>query len=347
MEPWQLVGPKIPNRVWTNHLLIADGFDQHIRWRRFRPQDVGCLKTGSEGAATLLALHGTGLRTRPGLAAFSRNDFLALQARYGPRILAFEHRAVRHTLAHNCRALSKALGALGQDLSLHILGLSRGGLLGRMLVEGWQDSPRGLRIEKLIFLGTPNEGAASARRDPKLREELRVWRQDIRRLLRTAQHTEPFSRLGNPYALAGHVRGGAKLSAWPGLRGTGDQLPGSQWLERLNGYAGKSPGSQAHANCLYYAVASVFEFEHGAPNPRVSEKKTWQEITREVFSSVPNDLVVPTAGVFQPQQGPDASGRFPIPKERLLVLAPECNATHTGMLRIHSVRQQVLDWLSA
>lgn len=342
------MGPKIPSRVWRSHLLIARGFDQGIVWDTLRPTDAGVLRSvGAQSDPTLLILHGTGLRTRMGTAGFSRSDFESLQACYGPRILAFEHRAVRHGLEKNAKDLVAQLQSLGSSLRLHVLGLSRGGLLARMLTEGWVRCGPNMKIEKLVFLSTPNEGSLSARWDRACPKEMKVWRQDVRRLLRAQSSQVEFSVYAEPQSLARHQTRGHKLRAWPLLNGTADQLPGSPWLQRLNGFSGPSGFAIQAGACTYYGLASVFSFEHGAPNRQSRSTSSWKDIIDTVFSSTPNDLVVPTAGVYQPAQGPDACGRFPIPAQRVMVLEPKCNVTHIGMLWHPRVSCKVVSWLTS
>lgn len=317
-----------------------------MHWEKLHRSDLREFEEAAKRAKPiLLVLHGTGLRTRRGTAGFSARDFEALQQKYGARIIAFEHRAVRHGLEKNARALVEQLASLGVGLRLHVLGLSRGGLLARMLVEGWVSFHPKICIEKLIFLSTPNEGSLSARWDRSCSTDMKVWRKDVRRLLQSQQSEAEFSVYAEPYALARHETHGMRLRAWPLLNGTGDQLPGSRWLKRLNGFSGPPPNAIKAIECKYYALASVFSFDHGAPNRPHPVSGSWQEVIESVFSSTPNDLVVPTAGVYQPHQGPDACGRFPIPAERLMVLRPACNATHIGMLWHPRVSGQIVSWL--
>lgn len=347
MSRWQLVGPRIPQRVWRSHLLVARGFDRSIVWDRLRRADLTKLRRSAQSSEpSLLVVHGTGLRTRMGTAGFTKGDFSALREQYGERIFAFEHRAVRHGLERNAQELLGHLEALRAPLRLHVLGLSRGGLVARMLSEGWLECSSFVQVEKLVFLATPNEGSMSARRDSELSYEMKTWRKDVRRLLLPDQSQAEFSVFSDPYLLENHAQSSEELKAWPFLVGTGDQLPGSSWLDRLNGFSGKAPHAQQMPSCRYYALASVFSFGFGALNRVNRREQSWEEITRAVFSSTPNDLVVPTAGVFQPKQGPHACGRFPIPANRLAVLRPECNATHIGMLRVPGVSSRILDWLA-
>lgn len=285
------------------------------------------------------------MRTRMGIAGFSEHDFRALREQYGGRILAFEHRAVRHGLERNARELLGHLESMKISLRLHVLGLSRGGLVARLLSEGWLECRDAVRIEKIVFLATPNEGSMSARWDRRLSAEMKTWRKDLRRLLLLEPPKGECSVYADPYQLESHAQSSEKLRRWPFLVGTGDQLPGSCWLERLNGFSGRAPHARNSDSCRYYALASVFNFEFGALNRKNRRDQSWEEIARTVFASTPNDLVVPTAGVFQPKQGPHACGRFPIPANRLAVLRPECNATHIGMLRLPGVVARILTWL--
>lgn len=353
MADWTLLGPKIPVPVWRKQLLRAVGFDDGaIVWAPMRGSwdDLDADRLPSD-ARTLLLLHGTGMITRPGFHGFTEGEFDELWRRYEGRILAFEHQALQRALPTNARALSGSLLAGGVRLHLDILGLSRGGLLGRYLAEGWAEAMLSDRvtIDKLVFLGTPNGGTPSARRDPlgAGAREMKAWRTDVRRVALIGDPDREVEEVEDPFTLDRYEPADRYLT-WPMFRGTIDQLPGSTMLRKLNGFAGPAPGQRWRDRPpRYYGIAAVFTFDHGAPDPvLVGGQKPLRrsEVARWALP-VPNDLVVPTRSVYAPLQGPDASGLFPLIRERLLVLAPTANATHTGLMRLGAVRRRIVSWL--
>ncbi len=342
---WRLLGPLIPSPVWFSSLLRARSFhdEDGVVWSPLTASD-GAALDAREGP-TLLLVHGTGLRTRPGFQGFTQEEFERLRARYGDRILAWEHRAFAHHLDRNARELARALERLGVPMNVDVLALSRGGLVVRMLVEGWESLRDDLQLRKLVMVGTPNDGTPSARRDPMGRGNIpmKAWRTDVRRLALIDHRDREVDVHDDPFSLPGYDPGEARLGIWPLLFGSQDQVPGSPMLARLNGFAGPAPHAQRDTE--YFALASIFNFDHGAPERELLPGMGRREICAHAIPGVPNDLVVPTASVFQPQQGPDASGYFPLCRERLMVLQPSVNATHVGLFRVDAVRRQAMEWL--
>jgi hypothetical protein len=60
-----------------------------------------------------------------------------------------------------------------------------------------------------------------------------------------------------------------------------------------------------------------------------------------VFDQAPNDLVVPTEGVYFA----NGNANFPIAAERVLLLKPPCTAMHTTMFAEPAVSGRLLEWL--
>jgi hypothetical protein len=343
---WQHLGPKIPVPVWFSTLWRARGLDdpdQGIRWSELKAQDWSELDAAK--GRTLLLVHGTGQRTVPGFLGLTREEYEHLHTVYGGRILAFEHRALAHHLDRNARELARALERGGVPLELDVLGLSRGGLVTRMLVEGWEPLREDIEIRRLVMLGTPNDGTPSARRDTGSHASrvMKDWRHDVRRLALTSHTERAIERHPDPFSIPTFDPGAFGKTSWPFLCGSQDQIPGSPMLGRLNGFAGLAPF--AARETTYFALASLFSFDFGAPNPILNTLRR-TEVLEHAMTTVPNDLVVPTASVFKPVQGPHASGFFPLVPERLVVLTAAANATHVGLFRLAAVRRQLIEWLT-
>lgn len=343
---WQLLGPKIPIPVWFSSLWRARGLDdpeEGIRWSELTATDWKELDA-SKGR-TLLLVHGSGLRTVPGFLGMTQEEYQHLHAVYGGRILAFEHRALGHHLDRNARELAQALERGGVPLDLDVLGLSRGGLVTRMLIEGWEPLREDIHIRRLVMLATPNDGTPSARRDTgrHAARTMKDWRHDVRRLALTSHSDRAVSWHPEPYSIPTYDAEAFGKTTWPLIPGSQDQIPGSPMLRRLNGFAGPAPF--AARKVAYFALASLFSFDFGAPNPTLT-KLSRSEVLEHAMTEVPNDLVIPTASVFKPKQGPHASGFFPLLRERLLVLTPSANASHVGLFRLAAVRRQLIEWLT-
>ena len=342
---WRLLGPLIPYPVWYSSLLCARSFDPEkgVVWGRVAASD-GAMLHRSEGP-TLLMVHGTGLRTRTGFVGLTETEFARLKSRYGGRILAWEHRALSQHLDRNARVLGRALERFGVPMDIEVMALSRGGLLMRRLIEGWEPLRDDIQLRTMVMVGTPNDGTPSARRDPMGQGNvpMKAWRTDVRRLALVDQRDREAAFHDDPFSLPGYDRGEAQLGSWPWLSGSQDQVPGSRMLQQLNGFAGPAP--HARRTSTYFGLASIFNFDHGAPERELLPGMGRREVCAHAIPGVPNDLVVPTASVFRPKQGADASGFFPLCRERVVVLQPSMNATHVGLFRVDAVRRQVLQWL--
>jgi hypothetical protein len=340
---WRLIGPLIPSPVWFSTLLRArtlEDEDQGIVWTGLTQRDWSDFDANK--GRTLLLVHGTGLRTRPGFIGLTKDEYAHLQSRYGGRILAWEHRAFAHHLDRNARELARALEFGGVPMDIDVLALSRGGLVTRMLVEGWERLRDDIHIRRVVMLGTPNDGTPSARRDPLAQKPMKAWRTDVRRLALLNRRDREVAFHPDPFSLQSYVAPRA-LDIWPLLSGSQDQVPGSRMLQRLNGFSGRAP--HALRDTRYFGVSSIFTFDHGAPENALLPQMGRREVCNSAIPDVPNDLVVPTASVFMPAQGPDASGFFPMMRERVVVLQPSTNTTHVGLFRLDAVRRQALDWL--
>jgi hypothetical protein len=174
---------------------------------------------------------------------------------------------------------------------------------------------------------------------------MKAWRKDVRRLALVNQRDRPIEVYDDPFSIEGFNAEASVCQIWPIFHGTQDQVPWSLALQRLNGFAGPAP--HVGRDTTYYGLASVFDFKHGAPNDTLLPEMNRDQVCDWALRHIPNDLVVPTTSVYQPTQGPDGCGRFPLERERLMVLQPSCNATHVGLFRMQGVRDRILEWLGA
>jgi hypothetical protein len=172
---------------------------------------------------------------------------------------------------------------------------------------------------------------------------MKDWRHDVRRLALTNFSDRRVEVHADPFSIPTFVPDAAPMGTWPLLCGSQDQVPGSLNLRRLNGFAGAAPFARRAAT--YFGLASIFSFEHGAPDEMLT-KSPRSHVLEHAIPETLNDLVVPTASVFKPVQGPHASGFFPLVRERLVVLMPSSNGSHVGLFRLDAVRRQLMDWLT-
>ena len=198
--------------------------------------------------------------------------------------------------------MARALERIGTPLELDVIGLSRGGLVARMLVEGWESLRDDIQIRNLIFLATPNDGTPSARRDSTGAQQMKAWRRDVRRLALVNQRDRIIEVYDDPFSIKGFNAEASACQTWPILQGTQDQVPWNPFLQRLNGFAGPPP--HAGRQTTYYGLASVFDFNHGAPNDTLLPQMNRDQVCDWALRQTPNDLVVPTTSVYQPAQGP-------------------------------------------
>jgi tetratricopeptide (TPR) repeat protein len=103
---------------------------------------AGELAAGS--APLLVFLHGTGSSTAGSFGALWREDNAAatalrgrLEARYGERIYALQHRSLTESPIQNALALVQALP---EGAEVHLVSHSRGGLVGELLCLGMRDA---------------------------------------------------------------------------------------------------------------------------------------------------------------------------------------------------------------
>ncbi len=131
------------------------------------------LAQAAQQGPLLVFIHGTGSSAAGSFgdlrSADAAADWRALEARYGDRIYAFEHRTLSESPVENALALARVLPA---GARLHLVTHSRGGLVGDLLGLDGLDA-EALQGFKRRKLGDPELDAELERADAADRERLR------------------------------------------------------------------------------------------------------------------------------------------------------------------------------
>jgi len=269
--------------------------------RSFTPQDYnspagtrlesGDLDTLGAGPA-LLFIHGTASQGHKAFGALPAGYLQELHRRYQGRVFGFEHPTLSITPEGNVRWLAGELSrlmSLGQVLHLDVVAHSRGGLVGRVMCE--QALQTGLepwvQIRNLIMVATPNAGTPLADRT-----HLHSFIETLTNLLEFIPDNPATDTLDVLLTLLKQVA----VGAMGGLDGLMSMDPGGVFLRGLN-----RPSTVAAS---YHALAANFEPPQGSSLGRYAR----DHLTDLVFCLEPNDLVVPTEGVYRP----NGATAFPI-----------------------------------
>ena len=120
--------------------------------------------------------------------------------------------------------------------------------------------------------------------------------------------------------------------ALQGLGGLASMDPAGAFLGKLN--TGAPQGVE------YYAVAA--DYEPTGQGIRILLTGAADAVLDRVFDEKANDLVVPESGVYE------ANGCqvFPIPDERVFLIAPNQGVVHTTMFGHAPATDKLLAWLS-
>ncbi len=298
------------------------------RVRRFTPDDYaradaleldppGWERLG-EGRA-LLFLHGAFGRAHTAFGRLPRETVAELDGRYGGRVFAFDHYTLSADPLENARRLVAALPE-GARLDLDVVSHARGGLLARVLAECQEEislGSRELRIERVVFAGTPNAGTVLADID-----HLGDLVDAFTTLLSFVPDNGVTDVLGTVITLAKVLA----VGALKGLDGLTAMSPKSPFLERLNG--GSAPSTR------YLALASNYE-------PTTSALTDWarNRLTDRLFARAENDLIVPTHSVYAANGCP----AFPIADPHLF--GPADGIAHNAYFATAPATTKLLEWL--
>jgi hypothetical protein len=275
---------------------------------------------------TLLFVHGTFSTAHGGFGDVPPALMQELHARYGGRVVAFNH----HTLSHDPkRNVEELLRRMPAGVDVDVICHSRGGLVARVLAEKpsrFGLDTNGVRVRRVVFVGVPNAGTQLA--DPAHMIHFLDRMTSALNLFPAAGVTDVLEGILTAVKVIGH-------GALESLDGLAAMNPEGDFLRTLN--AGTpQPGVE------YYAVAADFQ-----PDSDGLRTLLLNGVADRVFGQAANDLVVPQMGVFSPQHGGSAlGGSFPIVPDRCLVLAPGEKVVHTRMFSHPDTAARIRAWLT-
>lgn len=296
------------------------------------PEDWPRLTAGR----ALLFIHGTFSRSTAGFGALDRESMEALEQRYGGRVIAFDHPTLSVDPLTNVRWFMEALPP-GTDLTMDIVAHSRGGLVARTLAELGERlgvEGRRVRVGRVIFVAVPNGGTPLANGEHMTHMLDRFT---------TVVNLFPFPGV---QLLVEGLLVGVKLLGHGALRG----LPGLAAMRPADAATGESFQQEINAAGLpggrqYYALTSDFDpvgagLAHLVRSREEAVTAGANSLMDRVFRE-PNDLVVPTLGVYAANGNPN----FPLPPERVFHFGTNPTVTHVNFFAQPETRQRLLEWL--
>jgi pimeloyl-ACP methyl ester carboxylesterase len=272
------------------------------------------------GGRMLLLVHGTFSRAHHAFSGVGAETLGALQARYGGGVVAFDHFTLSHDPDRNVDELLNAIpdrAALKLDIVCH----SRGGLVARELAERQSEislGSRTLEIEKVVFVATPNAGTVLADG-----EHIGALVDRYTTILNLFPDNGVTEALEAVITVVKHLAVGALT----GLDGLAAMRPGGPYLASLN--------REDAGSASYRVLAADYE----PTNPGL-KSLVRDGVMDRIFGEVENDLVVPTAGVWE---GNGATG-FPVDERQ--VFAPSDGIQHSGFFHHPAARERLLHWLT-
>ncbi len=299
----------------------------------------------SQSQAMLLWIHGTYSTASQAFGPLLEDaGFMEeLKAKYGDRILAFNHRTLLRSVAENADYLKGYLTLMGEGkLDLDILTTSRGGLVARYLIEQAELPPH-ITIRKLIMQGCPNQGSQAAYEEnyfqtARVRNLLLRLNQSLMAAQIHPQELRLKDLVWEKMDWQGHPPILNKKVALPGVR---DISPHSSLLKALN----EKPVStlKRHAHPAYFSIATVFD---PADKRLKMDTRFRAQLIRSVdglFQGEPSDGIVPVKSAFGEWEPRINGFSLNLTDSFLLADAPEIN--HTNYPSHPRVRAKILEYL--
>ncbi len=283
----------------------------------------------------LLMVHGTFSRAHTAFGGLPAEFVQGLHQQYEGRVFAFDHFTISDDPKENVEWL---LGKLPSEiaLDLDIMCHSRGGLVSRVLSEKWGDLAHGskeVKVEKVVFAGSPNAGTALA--DPDHMSAL------IDRYTNLLNFFDLLPDNGVTEVLEAIVTVAKQLSVGTlkGLKGIQSMRPEGEFGKWVNEGTGL-------VDSRYFALASDF----AASEPGL-KNFVFDKVMDRIFQDAGNDLVVPTTGVFdrrmKPRDAEDSGEPAMFPIEERYVFEGINALAHSAYFADPLAREKIAGWLAS
>jgi hypothetical protein len=296
--------------------------------RTFTPDDytreTGEPLTGDRWAElgkgrALLLVHGTFSRAHSAFGAMPRDFVETLHRQYEGRVFAFDHFTLSHDPKQNVNWFFDQMPG-NANLDIDIVCHSRGGLVSRVLNEKQNElslGSRTFRIGRIVFVGSPNAGTLLADG-----EHMGDFIDTYTNLLNFI----PDAGVSDVIAGVVTVAKSLAVGAVGGLKGLQSMRPEGDFTKWLNA------GDRA-ADTRYFALTSDY-------TPSKAGLVSVKNRLMDLIFKTPNDLVVPTDGVF----ADNGSAFFPI--EDKFVFRGTDSLAHTEFFGNRAARDRILAWLT-
>ncbi len=316
---------------------IAEAYEQKSRpygLRMVTPDNFSRVDTGAvdwdalKKGKALLLIHGTFSTAHGAFGALDRETVKTLHDRYGGRMFAFNHYTMSDDPLANVEWFAKQLPA-NVKLDLDILCHSRGGLVARCISENAEtlgSHQSAVTVDRIVMVGVPNEGTVLAEPDNLTNFIDRIT--NIVGLIPSG---------AGPLAAIGEFLDGVLMLVKILGHGALGGLPGLASMDPKGGYLGAA--NKRSAKSTYYAITADYDPPPG--NFRDTIMKGAENAVVDSMFEQPNDLVVPTAGVYELKLGP----AFPIPEERILQFPKDKHVMHTTYFADSETQSRLLTWL--
>jgi hypothetical protein len=220
---------------------------------------------------------------------------------YEGRVIGFNHHTLTKTVAQNVIEFYDRFPRESGPYTFDVICHSRGGLLARAIKElnaaeiarlsgeGQWTPPIEVKIDRIVFVGTPNNGTELA--DPN----------NIPKCLNRLANIATLIP-GASLSIAGVLSWAAFIAeaGFKSLPGLADQCPGSALLSTLNQ---PSPDASVSPTSEYFAIQSNYSPGHDTSLGKALLHKTGDAVVDYLFGSNRNDLIVPTLGVSKIDEG--------------------------------------------
>lgn len=269
----------------------------------------------------LLFIHGTFSTSQGGFGDLHPDAKKALESNYEGRIFGFDHPTISADPIENAQMFLSELPASVKKLDLDVITHSRGGLVGRTLIERLlpQSASRQIQVRRAVLVASPNVGTPLA--DGKHVYEYLDRMTNLTLALPDNVVTIIMEAILSFVKLV--YRGGTDK-----LPGTLAMLPSGDFLKELHGLPSSSTD--------YYGIGAHF---HVDLKLQVAEFMKWTGVKAlDALMKEASDCVVPTAGTLR------LNANSTLQTERTLPIDGP-TIYHTNYFSDESVGKKIVEWL--